>query len=400
MAKQPGVRRLDIPRFSLDERELRWGRIREMMHEKGYDALVLPYNTGHWGQFQADVQYVAGMGGNDSEITAVFPLDGEVTAWVRSSGYISKWLGAQDWVSDIRDSRGVWGPAVAQRLKELDLGKGNIGVVGLSGYIRAAEGTIPYAMMQTLIKELPEAKFVNATEDLVEVRSVKSEAEIATIRRAAEIAEIASEALLKAARVGVPDALVYAAAYNAMMTNGGEIPTLFLWGAAPENTGNFYLPTNRPLEAGDVISSELEAKYTGYRAQVVHPVFIEHAKDPYPEMFALSVALFNKMSTMMKPGVSMGELMDTAEAMGKGAGYTTRLVIHGRGCGEDRPLITGAVNEKIRAVTLKANNVFILKPPVSMAEPRRQINFGDTVAVTENGAQRLGKRPAVLRVAK
>ena len=102
----------------------------------------------------------------------------------------------------------------------------------------------------------------------------------------------------------------------------------------------------------------------------------------------------------MKPGVSMGELMDTAEAMGKGAGYTTRLVIHGRGCGEDRPLITGALNEKIRAVTLKANNVFILKPPVSMAEPRRQINFGDTVAVTENGAQRLGKRPAVLRVAK
>jgi hypothetical protein len=71
------------------------GRIRQMMREKGYDALVLPYNTGHWGQFQADVQYVAGMGGNDSEITVVFPLNGDVTAWVRSSGYIPKWLGAQ-----------------------------------------------------------------------------------------------------------------------------------------------------------------------------------------------------------------------------------------------------------------------------------------------------------------
>jgi len=117
-------------------------------------------------------------------------------------------------------------------------------------------------------------------------------------------------------------------------------------------------------------------------------------------MFALSVELFNKMSAMMKPGVSMGELMDAAQAMGKGAGYTTRLVIHGRGTGEDRPLITGSVDETIRSVKLQANNVFILKPPVSMAEPRRSINFGDTVVVTANGAERLGKRPQVLRVAK
>jgi hypothetical protein len=35
-----------------------------------------------------------------------------------------------------------------------------------------------------------------------------------------------------------------------------------------------------------------------------------------------------------------------------------------------------------------------------MAEPRRSINFGDTVVVTANGAERLGKRPQVLRVAK
>ena len=90
--------------------------------------------------------------------------------------------------------------------------------------------------------------------------------------------------------------------------------------------------------------------------------------------------------------------VDAAEAMGEGTGYGSRLVIHGIGAGEDSPLITGPVGEEIRAVKLRANNVHILKPAVTMAEPRRQINWGDTVVVREHGAERLGKRPQAFSV--
>ena len=82
IAKDPP--HLDVPRFSLAERERRFERVRRFMRDAGVDCIVVPYNTGHWGQFQADVQYLTGMGGNDSEVCAVFPSAGEATAWVRS----------------------------------------------------------------------------------------------------------------------------------------------------------------------------------------------------------------------------------------------------------------------------------------------------------------------------
>ena len=386
--------RLDVPRFSLAERDRRYERVRRFMRDAGVECLVVPYNTGHWGQFQADVQYLTCMGGNDAEVTAVFAAEGEPTAWVRSGRYIQSWLGAQDWFTDIRNNGGIWGPPVVERIKELGLERGTIGVVGLDGMTRAAEGVIPYVMMDTLKRELPQARFVSATALMQEARAVKSEEEIAVLQRAAGIAELAAEAMRETARPGVPDALVFAAAYNAMLTNGGEVPTMLLWRAGPDAQDTFYLPTNRPLEAGDQIVTELEAKHAGYRAQVVQPLFISHPKDPYPEMLQVSIAAFNRLCELMRPGVTMGELYDACAAVGQGTGYQTRLGMHGRGLGEDRPLFSGgAGSAEIRAIKLEANNVFILKPSAATPDHKRHINWGDTVVVTPDGGRRLGKRP-------
>jgi Xaa-Pro aminopeptidase len=385
---------LDVPRFSLAERKRRFDRVRRFMRDAGVDCIVVPYNTGHWGQFQADVQYLTGMGGNDSEVCAVFPLEGKATAWVRSGRYIQSWLGAQDWTTDIRSSGGIWGPPIVERLKELGMERATIGVVGLDGMTRAPEGVIPYVLMNTLERELPQANFSSATALMQEARAVKSNEELTMLLRAAAIAELAAEAMREAARPGVPDALVFAAVYNAMLTNGGEVPTMLLWRAGPEAQDTFYLPTNRPLEPGDQIVTELEAKYAGYRAQVVQPLFVSHPKDPYPDMVQVSIAAFNRLCELMRPGVTMGELYDACAAAGEGTGYQTRLGMHGRGLGEDRPLFSGgAGSEQTRQIKLEANNVFILKPSAATPDHKRHINWGDTVVVTPEGARRLGKRP-------
>jgi Xaa-Pro dipeptidase len=382
------------PRFSLAERDRRYARVRRFMRDGGVDCVVVPYNTGHWGQFQADAQYLTCMGGNDAEICAVFAAEGEATAWVRSGRYVPSWLGAQDWVTDIRNSGGVWAPPIVERLRELGLERATIGIVGLDGMTRAAEGVIPHVMMETFRRELPQATFVSATALMQEARAVKSDEEIAVLQRAAEIAELAAEAMQAAARPGVPDALVFAAVYNAMLTHGGEVPTMLLWRAGPEAQDTFYLPTNRPLEPGDQIVTELEAKYAGYRAQVVQPLFISHANDPYSEMVQVSIAAFNRLCELMRPGVTMGELYDACAAVGEGTGYQTRLGMHGRGLGEDRPLFSGgAGSAQTRQITLEANNVFILKPSAATPDHQRHINWGDTVVVTPDGARRLGKRP-------
>ena len=46
-----------------------------------------------------------------------------------------------------------------------------------------------------------------------------------------------------------------------MVERGGELPTMILWSAAwPQSPSNYYMPTMRPLERGDMISLEMEAR--------------------------------------------------------------------------------------------------------------------------------------------
>ena len=136
-----GERGFGLPKFGPAERERRWSRVRELMRRDQVDAIIGFPNQSHWDQFQADTRYLTHIGGNQTEVAVVFPLSGEVTAFVRGDNEIEWWRIAQDWVREIRASRRSWGEPVVERMKELKLDGGRIGVSGLSGLLRAPEGT-------------------------------------------------------------------------------------------------------------------------------------------------------------------------------------------------------------------------------------------------------------------
>src|SRR5207245_4992715 len=71
-----------IPTFSLHERDRRWRLVRAEMKQAGLDALIALPNQGHWDQFGADIRYLTEIGGFQTEVAAVFPVEGEVTAGV------------------------------------------------------------------------------------------------------------------------------------------------------------------------------------------------------------------------------------------------------------------------------------------------------------------------------
>lgn len=94
-----------IPTFSQGERERRWDLGHDQMKKANLDALICLPNQGHWDQFGADARYLTQIGGFQTEVGVVFPLEGEVTAIVRGPDEIEWWGLAQDWVKDIRPSR-------------------------------------------------------------------------------------------------------------------------------------------------------------------------------------------------------------------------------------------------------------------------------------------------------
>jgi Xaa-Pro aminopeptidase len=397
-----GERGFGLPKFSWAERERRWGRVRQLMRREQLDAIIGFPNQSHWDQFQADVRYLTHIGGHQTEVAVVFPQIGEPTAFVRGSNEIEWWTIAQDWVKDIRPSRRSWSPPVIARLKELKLDSARIGVSGLSGLLRAPEGTVAAGMLDAVRRALPQARFENATEILQEARSVKSAEEVAWIERAAEILDKVVAAILEKAKPGVMENDMVATIWQTIIANGGDYPSMTHWGAGSGVPWACRIAPHRPLQAGDMFNTELEAKYGGYIAQTVQAACLGKIPADLKRAFDASVKAFNELVKFMKPGVTYREVVTVYQQLVREAGFIPKgMLLHGRGIGEDRPQITGEVEgDTYTSVTytqhldlpLVEGNVFVLKPGAMPGDAPDSIRCGDTVVVEKNGARRLGKR--------
>jgi Xaa-Pro dipeptidase len=390
-----------IPQLSIQERDRRYRKVREEMARRGIDCLLLPANTGRWEQLQADSRYLSSIGGFATEVFTVFPLEGEVTAYIFNRS--AWWKQAQNWVQDVRDGRNRWGENAIEGINELGLAQGTIGIAGLAGLFRAPEGIIPYSSVKAIQDAFPRAKLINATEMMQQIRAVKSAEEVSLLERSAGIIEKVIETMVQTARPGVSEKELYGAMVLAMLSNGGELPTLFFLSAGPDISNSSFVPTDYAIQNGDRIINEIEAKYAGYAAQAVSPVVIGKPKEDYEEMIQISRACFDTILDKMKPGVTFGSLFDTyratVEQRGKGKYLWNHPMMHARGLGDDGPALLGNQDvERFSKMKLESGMVFILKPQVRAAQGKGRASIGDTVAVTENGARRLGKRELKLIV--
>jgi len=337
----------------------------------------------------------------------VFPLDGTVTAIATSAA--PRWPTVQDWVTDVREARRNYGKVIVQRLKELNLARGRIGITGLGEVegTRTPEGTIFYGTWKQIREAFPNAELVDATAILDEVRYVKSEEEIDALTKSMAINELAMVAEIETARVGVKDWEVWAAVHYAMTRNGSELPIHCFWVSGKNPKRTLTRPSMRLLERGDVIINEIEASWIGYRAQGVQPVFVEVIDPVQAELIRVQREIFNRVVESLKPGITVGELAEltqrtaasAAPKSGPAAGARGELNMHGRGQGDDGPIITPhAKSPKQLAVALQENMVFICKPSAISVDGEHICQWGDTVVVTKNGGRRLGKRAHELAV--
>ena len=397
------------PRFSLAERDRRWQAVREKMAAQNLEVIVTPQNTGHSMDFQANTRYLTHCGGGgDADIAAVFPLKGDVTVIATTAA--ARWLTVQDWTKDVREARREYGKIIVERLKELNIERGRIGITGLGEVegTRTPEGTILHGTWKRIREAFPHAELVDATPALTDVRYIKSGEEIEVLTKSMEIVELASQAEIAAARPGVKDWDVWAATQYALMRNGSEMPVHCNWISGKNPKRTLTRPSMRLLERGDLIINELEASWIGYRAQAVQPVFVEVADPVHQELIKVQREVFNRVMECLKPGVTVRELAEltlktgaeAAPKTGPAANAKADLNMHGRGAGDDGPIITAhAKSPRQLAIALQENMVFICKPSAITADGSSICTWGDTIVVTAKGGRRLGKRPHDLAIA-
>src|SRR5438067_4744016 len=102
------------PTFSINERDQRWARVRELMARDGVDCIVGLNSTGTHNRNQADIRYLTQIGNNCEEVAVCFPVEGKVNAITVRGGY---WP-AGDWVGETMRSGRSWSGALIQCLKE------------------------------------------------------------------------------------------------------------------------------------------------------------------------------------------------------------------------------------------------------------------------------------------
>jgi Xaa-Pro dipeptidase len=264
--------------------------------------------------------------------------------------------------------------------------------------VRQPDGNAAYLAVQRLLDALPDARFVSATDLMGEARYVKSAEEIEFLRRGIGIAERSLDALLATVRVGVFEPLLMANMYQAAIAAGSSMPTMFGWVSGPFGHAYHRLeqPTHRHMESGDYLYVEIEGRYAGYTAQLDQSITLGDVPAWAPEAHKIAVECFWEVVQAMKPGVTFGEVAAAARRVGsRYPDVTGSLVMHGRGLGDDGPLILDGIQPEtpIYQRPLEPNTAFIVKPYVTYRGMPDVGHVGDTVVVTETGAERLGTRP-------
>lgn len=393
------------PCFSLSERDRRWAAVRAEMAKAGVDVLVGSNNTGHWDHWQSDIRYLTQIGGHCVDAAMVFPREGQPTGFAINDLYWG--VAAPHWLRDLRPTGWRWGEAIGRRLQELaaEMGREDltVAVTGLTGVLRAPEGTVPWGTVEQIKQMMPRARIVDGTEICRYPRYVKSQEEIEFLQKSVGLIEKAVEAMRNTARPGVKESVVYANMIQAMICDGGEIPTMLSWLSGPWGhlSRRLTIATERVMEKGDAILNEIEARYAGYCGQQDQPLFLGPIPQDVQDMFKWQLEAVDAAMEVMSPGHTFQEVIDAARNASRGSDrYLTSLTLHGRGLGDDWPLVTGGSvaggTGNLGERPVEENTVFVVKPSVRPRDSQYRgegITWADTVHVTATGGRRMGKRP-------
>jgi len=384
-----------FPRFSAAEYDRRYARVRELMAARGLDALVVYGDSAFQGSNHANLIWLANWTDPYSAYVLV-PRRGEPTLFISNPLYRHTAVRASnlpqvEW--------GGWnaGRTIGERLRDLGLGRGRIGLCGVRNVIRAS---MPYEHGTALREALPEATLEEALDVLQEARLLKSAEEMAWFERGAAFTDMAIEGIARGARIGMPEVEVAALAQNAALARGARWMFHFLGAtpmAAPEFIFPWQYPSTRPLQAGDIVMTEISVTYWGYPGQIQRPFAVGGAPTPaYQALYELAAKCYHSVFDALKPG-NTDEDVKRAAGFVEREGYRTQdALLHGWGITIEPPRVDlpcAMIKRELAPVTFREGMLLVIQPHVVSPDGRRGVQVGNLVAVEAGGARSLQRYP-------
>jgi Xaa-Pro dipeptidase len=262
--------------------------------------------------------------------------------------------------------------------------------IGLNGQLVGVEANrLRFLELQFLKDAAPEARFVSAGSALEDLRLYKDQAEIAAMRQAARIAQDALSATLPFIHVNTTEREIAAELMLQLLRAGSDPEFAFtpIVSSGPNGANPHASPSDRKLQAGDLLVIDWGATYRGYVSDITRTFAIGPVDEEYRHIHDIVVQANAAGRRTARPGIPSGEVDRAARNVIEQAGYGkyfTHRTGHGLGMeGHEHPYIY-AENER----PLEAGMAFTVEPGIYLPG-RNGVRIEDDVVITENGAESL-----------
>ncbi len=364
--------------FSVEEYRGRVARLRAVLDARGIDVYLgaVPENMHYFTGFDP-----AGIWFYYQHFCAAPKRDEVVLLAHKAESELAR---TGCWIDDIR----VWSHGeeplarTLEILKHMELPKdGRLG-------IELGHWSYTIADYRRLRAELPGVEIVDVTDIGQELRMIHSPAEIALVRHAARCSDIGLETAYEVMRPGVAEFEVYARVQEAMHRSGSThqpFPTLL--GTGPRS-GLFHgMPTERVIEAGDVVMIEVWGTRYRYTANIPRTVVVGKADDGFRRSYEIVKGAFETAFAAMKPGVAVAEI-DRISRQARGGFDDYFPARTGFGVGLNFSLLPFPSLLVGAPQVLEPGMIFSLEPSISQYQGT-SIILGNIILITEDGAERL-----------
>lgn len=371
------------PPFSESEYARRYAEVKKIMERHGLGVALCYGNRGAPGM----LHYLANFQPR-WETFLVFPYSGEPVLFVQLYNH------APDAQRNavIADTR--WGGmdttgSVAAELQERGLSAGAIGLAG----------GVPYQRYQALRKALPEAAWVDLTRELGRLRWIKSEQEIAVMRRAAELTDLAVAALAEQLRPGMREIDLLGAMQAAVQMQGGQVELCYL-ASTPMQDPSAFVPaqtlSERRIQAGDVVITEIGVSWGGYAGQIHRPLAVGTSPSAeYQQLFEVASEAYYRVAEAIRPGASEQEVLAAAEVIHEKGFTICDDLVHGFGGGYLPPVLRTrrTSHGPVEPFVFEKNMCVVIQPNVISRDRRMGIQLGQLHVVGDDGLEPLQHYP-------
>ncbi len=371
------------PQFSQEEFARRYAEVRAAMHAADLSALVFYSTTGSYHEVLFLSDFIT-----TREAFFVFPDEGEPTLFVQMYNHVPN-ARREARCNDVRWGGPASAAAVAANLHARKLGKSRIGLVG----------ALSFQQYELLKRELPDAVFVDFSAQMARLRQIKSAEELVFLRKGAELSDLAIEALEREARPGISEHDLAEIVESAYLGLGGRTHIHYM-GTTPMNNPNLCVPSqhqsNRLLQRGDVLITEISAHYHGYAGQILRPFAIgTPPTSAYAHLYDVALEAFERIARVVRAGATSDDILDAAEYIHQ-AGFTIcDDLVHGFGGGYLAPVLrTRRTSARIpETFVLRENMVIVIQPNIITEDERMGVQVGEMLLVTSAGVESLHRYP-------